>query len=195
MEGKTRRARHRALEQRAADLVPAAHVARAGHHVRSTLREAVHGIDVGGVIRTVTHRDQHVLRASGAETRLHGVERATAQCVLEQAQLRKFHLQPLDHRHSGVFVEVVDHKHFERPGLRLLHDATQRGHDVLALVIDGDDHAERRRLGAQIRRAWISSRIHGMTSSSTSSSEVVASNPSSSRALRTSGTRICTSCS
>src|SRR6185503_10728902 len=45
------------------------------------------------------------------------------------------------------------------------------------------------------RPASTSLRIHGMTSSSISSRVVVASNPSTSRALRTSGTRIWTSCS
>src|SRR5262249_30526308 len=47
----------------------------------------------------------------------------------------------------------------------------------------------------QIRPALISSRIQGMTSSSISSSVVVASKPSIRRALRTSGTRRWTSCS
>src|SRR5260370_13769718 len=76
-----------------------------------------------------------------------------------------------------------------------LDDAAERRHHVLTLVVDRDHHAEGRRVVLQILPAWTSSRIHGITSSRTSSSEVVASKPRSSRALLVSGTRICTSCS
>src|SRR5260370_42390179 len=112
-----------------------------------------------------------------------------------EMQLRQLRLESLDDGHRGVLIEVVHDQYFERSGVRLLHQATQRRHRVLALVVNGNDHGERRRWRgvAQILPASISSRIHGMTSSSISSSVVLASKPRISRALLTSGARRCTS--
>jgi len=74
--------------------------------------------------------------------------------------------------------------------------------DPLALVVDRDDDRELGSAGLDVRMsrrrasslghrrpASTSARIHGTTSSSIVSSEVVASKPRTSRALRTSGTR------
>src|SRR5450756_27243 len=112
-----------------------------------------------------------------------------------KTQLGHLGLQALDHRNRGVLVEVVDDQNLERPSTGSLHDPAQGRHDVFPLVVNRDDDAERGRVVDQIRPALISSPIQGITSPSISSSEVVASNPSTLRALRTSGTRICTSCS
>src|ERR1700758_3693802 len=111
-----------------------------------------------------------------------------------ESQLRNLGLHPLDHRDARGLIEIVHNEHLERSHVRLLYDAAKSGHNVLAFVVDGDDDREDRRLFAHMRPAEISSRIQGITSSSTSSSDVVASKPSTSRAFRTSDTRICSSC-
>src|SRR3982074_1631693 len=105
-----------------------------------------------------------------------------------ETNLWQLELEPLDHRHGGVLVEVMHHQHLERACARSLNDAAKGWHHVLAFVVDGNHHAEGRALGvAQILPASISSRTQGMTSSSISSREVVASKPRTSRALLTSG--------
>ena len=200
VKGKPGSPGHRPLEQGTADLAPTPHVARPGDDVRSLASQAVHRVDVGRVVGTVAHGDEHVRSPRGAKPGLHRVERPASERVLVQAHLRKLRLQPLHDGDGGVLVEVVDDQDLERPRLSRLDDAAKCRDHVLALVVDGDDDAQGGRLLAhereiQMRAAAISSRIQGITSSSTSSSGVVASNPSISRALLTSGTRICTSCS
>src|SRR5260370_9300448 len=112
-----------------------------------------------------------------------------------QAELRQLGLKAFDHRQGGVAIEVVHDQYLQRSRVGSLDDPAQRRHHVLALVVNGDDNAQRRRLMFdQMRPASISSRIHGTTSSSIASSEVVASQPSTSRALCTSETRRCPSC-
>jgi len=76
-----------------------------------------------------------------------------------QLELGDVSLQALDDRYRGVPIEVVDDEHLERPSSRSLDDAAKRGYHVLALVVDRDDDAQGRRLGAgvQIRPAAISS--------------------------------------
>src|SRR5260370_26026843 len=102
----------------------------------------------------------------------------------------------VDRGDGGGAIEVVHDKYLQRSRVGSLDDPAKRRHDVLALVVNRDDNAERRRLMFdQMRPASISSRIQGMTSSSIASSAVVASKPSTSHALCTSGTRRCTSCS
>ncbi len=114
-----------------------------------------------------------------------------------EMQLGQLGLKSLDDGHSGVLVEVVHDQHLEWPRARSFDHAAERRHHVLALVVNGNDHAQggRRSRIAQIRPASISSRTHGMTSSSISSRVVVAIKPRTLRALVTSGTRRCTSCS
>ena len=55
--------RHRPLEQRSADLAPAAHVARAGDDVGAAAGQLIHGVDIGRVVGAVAHRDQNVRRS------------------------------------------------------------------------------------------------------------------------------------
>src|SRR4030081_3943939 len=113
---------------------------------------------------------------------------------MELGQLR---LQSLHDRHGRVLVKVMDHQYFQWTRARALDHSAQSGNDVLALVVNGHHHAEdgRRCRIAQMRPASISSRTQGMTSSSISSSVVVASNPSTSRAFLPSGPRTWRSCS
>src|SRR5581483_4912186 len=189
--------RHRALQQRAAELAAAVHVARPRDHVGARPRERVHRVDVLRIVGTVTHRHEHVRCSGRDQPGLDRVQHAAAERVFVQPELRHLGLEALDHRHGRVLVHVVDDENLERPGVRVLDDSAQRRLGVLSLVVDGHDDRQsgRRRRGVQIRPAPISSLIHGMTSSSIVSRLVVASKPSTSRALRTSGTRICTSCS
>jgi hypothetical protein len=60
-----------------------------------------------------------------------------------KAELRHLHLQALDHRHGGVFVEVVDDQHLERPRMGSLHDTPKSRHHILTLVVDRNDDAQR----------------------------------------------------
>src|SRR5260370_12203283 len=95
----------------------------------------------------------------------------------------------VDRGDGGGAIEVVHDQYLQRSRVGSLDDPAKRRHDVLALVVNRDDNAERRRLMFdQMRPASISSRIHGITSSSITSSKAVASQPSTSRALGTSGT-------
>src|ERR1700674_1168855 len=190
MKGEPRGTRQSSLEKRSPELVAAAHVTRAGDDVGAPERERVHRINVARVVGTIAHVDQDIWRSCGREPGLDRVENSAPDPVAMQVKLRDLGLQALDYGDGRVLVEIVDDKDLEWSGSCALDHAFQGRHHVLALVVNGNNNAQGRQGLVQIRPALISSRIHGMTSSSISSRVVVASKPSISRAFRTSGTRI-----
>src|SRR6185369_8251514 len=111
-------------------------------------------------------------------------EDAPAEVVAEAAQVRDLGGKTVDDGDRRVLVEVVhDDELVGCPDAA--GQGAQDGLDVLALVVDRQDDRElgsgavragpAHHAGAHRRPAATSSRIHGMTSSSIVSSEVVAS--------------------
>src|SRR6476660_1942312 len=118
---------------------------------------------------------------------------APAEVVAKAADGRQLGGEPVDDRHGRILVKIVDDEDLVRLGDRRREHPEHRL-DRLAFL-EHRHHDRQHRRGHQSRPASVSSRIHGMTSSSIWSRLVVASKPRTSRDLRTSGTRSWTSCS
>jgi hypothetical protein len=123
-------------------------------------------------------------------------------------EARDLRREPLGDRHRRVLGHVVDDQELEW-GVDRGRERPERRRHALSLVPDGHDDGQLGRVVARRdhrvaggtsvaeseRPIGVLGAEPGMTSSSIPESEVVASKPSTSRALRTSGTRCWTSCS
>ena len=192
---------HQALQRRPADLAAAAHVARRCDDVGAVTRQRNHRVDDQWIVGTIGHRDEDQVAAGVVDPGPHGVEHPAPDVVAQSTQAGQFRRERLDDRARRIAVEVPDDDHLLR-GRHGRVEGPQDGLDRRALVVDRDDDRQvdrwvgpATRDGAHRRPASSSARIHGTTSSSIAGRSVCASNPSTERALRTSGTRRWTSCS
>src|SRR5690349_8422133 len=98
---------HEPLDQRATDLVTAAHVPRGGDDVSASPGLTDHVVDDVGLIRAVGHRDEDEVTASGTNASFHRVQDTATEVVPETAHGWQLSTQPLDDGDGRILVEVV----------------------------------------------------------------------------------------
>ncbi len=137
---------HGALDNRAADLLTARHVAGRRRHRYPALHQPDELVDLPGVVAPVRHGHHGHRGGRGVDAEPDRV-RGPATVGVDQAFQPRFLLRVLlGHRHGRVVGRIDDHQHLARQPDRL-EQPVKHAEDLLALVVRGHHHRDAGTLG------------------------------------------------
>jgi len=164
MQGQSCRAREERFHHRSAELLAAAHVARAADEVVAVAHELDHPVDGDEVVGHVGHDDEHRVALGGGEAGLDRIQDA-AGGIFHQSQIGAVGEALANDRQRIVLVEIVDDDDLVR-GVDLRVDLGDEPSEVVAFIEDWHHQRQELELIHQRLPIWSCSLSHGMTSSS-----------------------------